>query len=712
MPDFDCPGADDMRAFVLGEVSDASAELLRRHLQSCPRCQAVAEQLDLLEDSVIHALRQAEPITVDLNPSTTGGGRGAASAPEMPGGPAFRLGGYDILGELGRGGMGVVYKARQTHLNRLVAIKMILHGDYADASLRARFRSEAEAIARLQHPNIVQVHEVGEHQGKPFFSLEFCPGGSLRDKQKGTPLLPQEAARLVETLARAMQAAHDKNVIHRDLKPANVLLSEEGTPKISDFGLAKKLDDQGQTVSGAILGTPSYMAPEQAAGQTRELGPACDVYALGAILYECLTGRPPFRAATVMDTLHQVVHDEPVGPTALQPKIPKDLETICLKCLRKEPTRRYATATGLADDLRRFQAGLPVAARPVGQLERGWRWCRRKPALAGSLATVLTLVATWATVSIVFAVQATRAWGEADGDASEADKQLAQAVRDRTEQQQVNVKLIRSEQEERQTNDRLLAQEARRLLSALALVKERPAINLLGPPTEQEIKAFGELAATPEKRLRLLFLEQALRSPITTRQLKTRAVYALHAAVGLDLERRLRVERMLVEVFEARGIAPEQQEEVAVLLATFAVHDRELAPRGAQALLQTLSRTRDPVIARQLAEALAAQVAWLEAKEAVDLLREATTRTSNRDAQGRLAQGLVAAAARLEPREAARVTGQAVLLLTEATTSSLFTPNPDIAPVPRALTQLLEGLEAAAPRLEPRDAAAAANALC
>ncbi len=204
--------------------------------------------------------------------------------------------GYEILGVLGRGGMGVVYRARQSRLGRLVALKMILSGDQAGEQQRERFRIEAESIARLQHPNIVQVHEVGEHEGKPFFSLEFCSGGSLDRKLRGTPLPPTEAARLLETLARAMHAAHQKNVIHRDLKPANVLLTEDGTPKITDFGLAKKLDDPGLTTTEAVMGTPSYMPPEQANGKIQELGPPCDIYALGAILYECLTGRPPSRA--------------------------------------------------------------------------------------------------------------------------------------------------------------------------------------------------------------------------------------------------------------------------------------------------------------------------------------------------------------------------------------------------------------------------------
>jgi serine/threonine-protein kinase len=272
--------------------------------------------------------------------------------------------GYEVLAELGRGGMGVVYRARQVGLNRPVALKMVLAGGHASAGELARFRTEAEAIAQLQHPNIVQVYEVGEQHGLPYFSLEFCGGGGLAARLDGTPCEPRRAAALVETLARAVQAAHARQIVHRDLKPANVLLADDGTPKITDFGLAKRLDSgAGQTASGAILGTPSYMAPEQAGGEGRHIGPAADVYALGAILYELLTGRPPFRAETPMDTLLQVLESQPAPPRLLNPKVERDLEAICLKCLAKAPQRRYASAEALAADLDRYLAGAPVQAR-------------------------------------------------------------------------------------------------------------------------------------------------------------------------------------------------------------------------------------------------------------------------------------------------------------------------------------------------------------
>jgi WD40 repeat protein/serine/threonine protein kinase len=297
--------------------------------------------------------------------------------------------GYEILGELGRGGMGVVYKARQTRLSRVVALKVILAGSHAGTDEMVRFRTEAQAVASLQHSNIVQIFEVGEQQGLPFFSLEYCSGGSLAARLDGTPLPAAQAAQLVETLARAIHAAHLKGIVHRDLKPANILFSAEGAPKITDFGLAKKLDDgAGPTASGAIMGTPSYMAPEQASGHSKQIGPAADVYALGAILYEVVTGRPPFRGATSLDTVMQVLNDEPVPPVRLQPKLPQDLDTICLKCLHKEPHKRYASAAALAEDLARFQADLPIQARPIGQVERFGRWCRRYPLVASLIAAL------------------------------------------------------------------------------------------------------------------------------------------------------------------------------------------------------------------------------------------------------------------------------------------------------------------------------------
>jgi WD40 repeat protein len=349
--------------------------------------------------------------------------------------------GYELLDELGRGGMGVVYKARQIALNRVVALKMILAGSYAGSRERERFRLEAEAVARLQHPNIVQVHEVGEHDGRPYFSLEFCAGGSLTRKLAAGPLPPREAAIVAENLARGMAVAHARGVIHRDLKPANVLLAADGTPKVADFGLAKLLDsDSRQTATDAVMGTPCYMSPEQAAGGSRDVGPTSDVYSLGAVLYEMLTGQVPFRGASVPETLELVRSQEPVSVRRHQPHVPRDLETVCLKCLQKDPTSRYASADALADDLRRFLNGEPVRARSVGRVERASKWVRRNPALSAALAVVAVSLVTATVVSTLFAFEASeRAKGEraarSHAESREAEALAARddAVKARTE---------------------------------------------------------------------------------------------------------------------------------------------------------------------------------------------------------------------------------------------------------------------------------------
>jgi WD40 repeat protein len=398
-------------------VSDAPPADLRA---LCPVCSTDGQQT--------LALPTAPPgsQTITLAPG--------ASAQPVPGpSPRPAVAGYEILGELGRGGMGVVYRARQAGLNRLVALKMILAGSHAGLDDLARFRSEAEAVAALQHPNIVQIYEVGERDGLPYFSLELVEGGSLADRLDGTPWAARPAAELVAALAGAVHYAHSRGVVHRDLKPANVLLSlvprpssleesqgpgdrDQGqVPKITDFGLAKQMDSAvGRTRTGAILGTPSYMAPEQAGGRHREVGPAADTYALGAILYELLTGRPPFRAETPLDTILQVVGNEPVPPSRLQPKVPRDLETICLKCLQKEPHKRYASAGELADDLRRFLDGEPVRARPTPAWERLAKWARRRPAVAA-----LALLSA-VTAAVAFAL-VTWQWREADAARTRAE---------------------------------------------------------------------------------------------------------------------------------------------------------------------------------------------------------------------------------------------------------------------------------------------------
>ncbi|MCI0458636.1 MAG: protein kinase [Gemmataceae bacterium] len=429
-----CPSIHALHQLLLGRIPDPEAVPLEEHLESCDRCLQTLHGLPP-GDPLVLALERGRTIATQMPDGPMVEGlmerlRGLMDkAPIDPHGPADLLAlesageaasgeppvvaGYEILQKLGRGGMGVVYKARQVRLKRLVALKMILAGPYAGPEQLARFRAEAEVAAHLQHPHIVPIYEVGEWRAGeagpplPYFAMEFLDGGSLAQCLDGTPLPARPAAQLVETLARAVYYAHQQGVVHRDLKPANVLLSRiedrgsrieeepatvdprSSVPKISDFGLAKQLTREGetpasgrQTQSGVLLGTPSYMAPEQAAGKTREIGPATDIYALGAMLYEILTGRPPFQAVTVWETLEQVRTQEPVPPRHTQPRLPRDLETICLKCLEKEPYRRYSSALELAEDLHRFLQGEPIRARPVSSAERMWKWVQRRPLVA------------------------------------------------------------------------------------------------------------------------------------------------------------------------------------------------------------------------------------------------------------------------------------------------------------------------------------------
>jgi WD40 repeat protein len=428
-----CPSPEQLRRLLAGDLPGPDEGRVESHVEACPRCQETLDQLTAPGDGP-----SAELLANGARPRPANGTEAAAllrelkeepppevldafagrprPAPPRPGrGPApgndwTAVAGYEVLGEVGRGGMGVVYQARQHGLNRLVALKMIAAGSPPGPRERERFLHEAEAVARLQHPNIVQIYEVGEDRGRPFLALEYVEGGSLVQKLHGVPQPARASAELVETLARAVHYAHQKGVIHRDLKPANVLLQiadcrlpiadlkseiqnlQSAIPKITDFGLAKQLDAEpgASTQSGALVGTPSYMAPEQAlGGADGRVTPAADVYSLGSILYELLTGRPPFRAASAVETVFQLVHEEPVSLARLQPKVPRDLETVCLKCLEKEPRKRYPTAEALADDLRRFLHDEPVRARPAPVWERAWKWARRRPGAAGLAAGAL-----------------------------------------------------------------------------------------------------------------------------------------------------------------------------------------------------------------------------------------------------------------------------------------------------------------------------------
>lgn len=307
--------------------------------------------------------------------------------------PMPKIPGYEMISIVARGGMGVIYKARQIQLNRIVAVKTILAGTSAGDEEVRRFHGEAEAVARLRHPNIVAIHEMGQVDGRDYFSMDFVEGKSLSDMVRDNPLPAKRAARYVRKTAEAIQYAHDQGILHRDLKPENILVDEKNEPRITDFGLAKRIEaDARLTVTGAVIGTPRYMPPEQAMGDLDDIKPHSDVYSMGAILYELITARPPFLAETPWDTIRLVLETEPLPPRLFDPSLPRDLETICLKCLAKTPARRYATARELAHELRRFEAGQPILARPISGIGHFWRWAKRNPRLAGTGAAVLLLL--------------------------------------------------------------------------------------------------------------------------------------------------------------------------------------------------------------------------------------------------------------------------------------------------------------------------------
>ena len=376
-----CPSDETLAR--LGHDSPDGAEwtAVEVHVQRCEKCVGSLEKL-LAQDTATALGSASLPAEENL--------------PHIPG--------FDIEGEIGRGGMGVVYRAWEPKLARTVALKIVPSGPMTGSRERKHWLSEARCVTRVRHPNIVQIHEAGEADGWLYLVLEFVPGGSLKERLRG-PLPPRAAAELMRPVAAAMTAVHTAGLLHLDLKPSNILLDsapdgpvETRAPKVADFGIARPLADRDASATSLAgpWGTPSYMAPEQATASRAGVGAAADIHALGAILYELLTGRPPFQGASTLETLDQVRGQKPVPPRRLNPKIPRDLETIALKCLEKNPSRRYASAEALADDLNRFLEGRPIKARPVSPIEHAWRWCRRQPVIAALAATLLlTLIGSF-----------------------------------------------------------------------------------------------------------------------------------------------------------------------------------------------------------------------------------------------------------------------------------------------------------------------------
>lgn len=415
-----CPDREALLSFTLGKLSSPASVAIAEHIGICPWCESVLQDLDkhTHQDAVVSNIRACfaaqplqEPGWAHLE--------AAAKALSITAGPSPRtegmrepdraitwvgrhIGNYQIVDVLGRGGMGVVFKARQLPLNRLVALKMIQSGPLAGPSARHRFRTEGEAIARLQHPNVIQIHDFGDVEGLPYFSMEYLEGGSLSARLAQSPLTPRQAAEMLVMLADAVNYVHACQVVHRDLKPANILLTDAGIPKISDFGLAKLLDlDGDHTRSEHILGTPSYMAPEQARGGTDGTGPGVDIYALGVVLYEALTGHRPFSGSSKAEILDQVCNKDPPRPSRYRPDLPRDLEAVCLKCLEKDPRKRYATGRALGDDLQRWLQGEPTQARPRRWPHKVWCAVKRHPrALALGALLPCLLAALWLTVPV------------------------------------------------------------------------------------------------------------------------------------------------------------------------------------------------------------------------------------------------------------------------------------------------------------------------
>jgi hypothetical protein len=635
---------DEIIATYLQEAQAGKAPTPKELITRCP---AFAQQLTEFFDAQERFQRVAEPI------------RAAVTGMPPLGAKVRDFGNYEILEELAHGGMGVVYRARQVRPNRVVALKTILAGQLASADAVRRFKTEAESVANLDHPNIVPIYEVGEHDGQHYFTMKLIEGGSLASRP--LPLPGRKAAELLALVARAVHHAHQRGILHRDLKPGNILIDGQGQPHVTDFGLAKRVaGDLRHTQSGAIIGTASYISPEQARSE-KELTTVADVYSLGAVLYELLTGRPPFLAETPLDTVLQVLEREPEPPRRINPQVDLDLETICMKCLQKQPGNRYASAEGLAEDLERWLRGEAIEARPVGLLGRFTRWCRRNRAVAGLTGAVAASLLAGTVISTYFAVAANQR-----ANAERAERQRAQAAEDGMERE-----------------------------VALSLIGP---LDLKGPRALSlpEVEVLWRLAATTSERLRQRFFEESLRTETAATKLRHRAPWCVHAAVGLDPQRRTRAEQVLAKSMREPNNSLRIRTETAWLALELSDWGSPTNRESAEVIAQGWAAEENAELRDTWREVLLASAQRVAPTEATGLMSQALAQEKNSNVRGQLAHRLAAVVGRLEPAEAARMCANAAHVLTQALVQEEDSSS---------RYELASGLKAVVGRLEPAEAA-------